>query len=61
MVLGSNASLLTVAPLLLHDQSDRSSPGNIEGSLEVKWVERVGEKWKERLRDRHKGEEDRDG
>lgn len=56
-MLGSDASLLTVVPLLLHDWSGRGSPKNIEGSLEVKWKERVGEKWEER----GKGEEDRAG
>lgn len=60
-MLGSNASFLVVAPLLLHDQSDRSSLENIEGSLEVKWEERMGEKWKERLKDRHNGEVYQDG
>lgn len=28
-------------PLVLHDRSGRGSPDNIEGSLEVKWEERV--------------------
>lgn len=46
-VLGSDASLLTVVPLLLHDWSGRGSPENIEGSLEVKWKERVGKTWEE--------------